>query len=325
MILGVTMGDASGIGPEIILKAYRDGAIRHDIVVFGDLSVLEYCERRLDFGVGTLAIRESEEFEPGRLNVIDLTMLGTDQVRPGEISEDSGRAAREYVVRATRSALAGDVAAVVTLPINKEATRLSDPRFVGHTELVAELCGVDDAAMMLYSDRLAVSHVSTHVPLAEAISRVSESRIVRVIELTAETLRRLIDSPRVAVAGLNPHAGEHGLFGQEDAARIAPAVETCKRQGFDVSGPMPPDTVFYQAVVQDKFDAVVCMYHDQGHIPMKLIDFEGAVNLTMGLPIVRTSVDHGTGFDIAYKGKASTQSFLAALDLAAKLANARKP
>jgi 4-hydroxythreonine-4-phosphate dehydrogenase len=206
--------------------------------------------------------------------------------------------------------------------MNKEATQLSDPVFTGHTELIASLCGVEDATIMLASEQLIVTHVSTHVSLREAIERVKRERVQRIIRMTCEAVARLRVNPRVAVAGLNPHAGESGLFGREEIEEIRPAVEWAQREGLPVEGPLPPDTVFYLAIARKRFDAVVCMYHDQGHIPLKLLDFEGGVNVTLGLPIIRTSVDHGTAFDIAWKGVASTKSLVAALELAAKLAGA---
>lgn len=217
--------------------------------------------------------------------------------------------------------MAGSVAGIVTMPMNKEATQLSDPGFVGHTELIAAACGVQRFSMMLTAGDLAVTHVSTHVSLQEAIRRVTTARVTEVIELTHETLRRFLDQPRIAVCGVNPHAGEHGLFGSEDTDQIVPAIEAARAAGIDASGPHPADTVFHQAVHRKQFDAIVCMYHDQGHTPMKLLAFESGVNVTIGLPIVRTSVDHGTAFDIAWQGIAFTGSLDHALHWAKRLAN----
>jgi 4-hydroxythreonine-4-phosphate dehydrogenase len=216
--------------------------------------------------------------------------------------------------------LAGSVAGIVTMPMNKEATQLTDPGFVGHTELIAAACGVQRFTMMLTAGDLAVTHVSTHVSLQEAIRRVTTARVTEVIELTYETLHRFIDAPRIAVCGVNPHAGEHGLFGTEDAVQIVPAIEAARASGIDATGPHPADTVFHQAVHRKRFDAIVCMYHDQGHTPMKLLAFESGVNVTIGLPIVRTSVDHGTAFDIAWQGIAFTGSLDHALRWARRLA-----
>ena len=236
------------------------------------------------------------------------------------MNERAGAAARDYVERATRDALAGEVAGIVTLPMNKQATQLRDPGFVGHTEFIAGLCGVSNFSMMLTTSEVAVSHVSTHVSLAEAIRRVTPERIGNVIDLTANALSRFIRQPRIAVCGLNPHAGEHGMFGTEEAQFIQPAIDAARSRGLDVSGPFPADTVFFQAIHRDRFDGIICMYHDQGHAPMKLIGFESAVNVTIGLPLIRTSVDHGTAFDIAWQGKAFTSSLGHALAYAWKLA-----
>ena len=325
MIFGITMGDASGVGPEILLKAYAAGELRYPVVAFGDLEVLERCNRDLGYGVKLRAVNSPAEWREGALNVVDLGCLKADQVRIGQVDPRSGAAAREYVVAATRSALKGEIAAVVTLPMNKEATQASDPSFTGHTELIGALCGVRDVTIMLASDELIVTHVTTHMSLRRAIEEIKRERVERVLEMTCQVVARLRRNPRVAVAGLNPHAGEHGLFGREEIEEIAPAVEAARQRGLPVEGPLPPDTVFYLAVRKKRYEAVVAMYHDQGHIPLKLLDFEGGVNVTLGLPIIRTSVDHGTAFDIAWKGIASTRSLLRALDLAAQLAGAAAP
>jgi 4-hydroxythreonine-4-phosphate dehydrogenase len=264
---------------------------------------------------------------PGVLNVVDLEMLAVDDHRPGRLDAASGAAARQYVQRATADALTGDVAGVVTLPMNKEATQLSDPAFVGHTEMIAAQCGAERVTMMLTADTpggsLAVTHVSTHCSLREAIERVRAERVFDVVELTHSTLCRFIDRPRIAVCGLNPHAGEHGLFGTEDSDHIAPAIERAVAAGIDASGPHPADTVFFQAVHRQRYDAIVCMYHDQGHGPMKLLAFDTGVNVSLGLPIIRTSVDHGTAFDIAWQGVAFTESLEHALAAAWRLAGRR--
>jgi 4-hydroxythreonine-4-phosphate dehydrogenase len=314
--LGVTMGDSSGVGPEILLKAARAGLIPEPYVVYGDLSVLLHANAEFEFG---LDIASAADYRPGRVNVVDAAMMTAADLTPARINAKSGAAAREYVIRATKAALANEIAGFVTLPMNKEATQLTDPNFTGHTELIGELCGSDDVTIMLASDDLIATHVSTHCSLREAINRCKRERIQRIIELTWHAARRLKPGARVAVAGLNPHAGENGLFGTEEIEEIAPAVEWARAQGWDVEGPHPPDTLFYMAVRRKRFDAVVCMYHDQGHIPSKLLDFEGGVNIALGLPIVRTSVDHGTAFDIAWNGVASVQSFDAAIRMAMRL------
>jgi 4-hydroxythreonine-4-phosphate dehydrogenase len=321
VIFGITMGDSSGVGPEIVLNAFRRRELRHDVVIFGDLAVLQYCKERLGYDVPLHAVRSLQDLRPDCLNVRDFGLMKADAITPGRINRASGAAARAYVVAAAKAALEGEIAGMVTLPMNKEATQLSDPGFVGHTELIGALCGKADVTIMLASDQLIVTHVSTHVSLREAIERAKQERIRKIIELTAEAVRRLIANPRIAVAGLNPHAGEHGLFGREEIDEIEPAVAWARAQGLPVEGPIPPDTLFYMAVQKKRFDAVVCMYHDQGHIPLKLLDFEGGVNITLGLPIIRTSVDHGTAFDIAYQGVASTRSLATALEFAARLAS----
>lgn len=320
-IFGVTLGDSSGIGPEILLKAYRDGLMKQPVVVYGDIGALSYYDRRLGYGVPLRAIEQVSEHRPGAVNVIDARLLQPDDITPGELNGKSGAAAREYVIAAAKAALAGEIAAMVTLPMNKEATQLTDPGFVGHTELIGAVCGVEDVTIMLASDQLIVTHVSTHCSLADAIARTKQPRIRTILKMTSDAVLKLLDHPRIAVAGLNPHAGEHGLFGREEIEEIEPAVQWAKQQGMPVEGPFPPDTVFYMAVRRKRFDAIVCMYHDQGHVPLKLLDFEGGVNVALGLPIIRTSVDHGTAFDIAGRGEAQAGSFIKALDFAARLAH----
>ncbi len=319
--LAITMGDASGVGPEIVLRRHVSHGLG-DVVVYGDLAVLRHGIELLGLDLDPaelVAVDHPAQRRPGALNVVDLGRLEVHQHRPGVLDAASGAAAREYVVAATRAALAGEVAGVVTLPMNKEATQLGDPSFVGHTELIAAQCGVTRYTMMLAAGDLAVTHVSTHVSLRAAIERVRAPRVLEVIELTDATLRRFLPAPRIAVCGLNPHAGEHGLFGTEDADHIVPAIEAARAAGIDASGPHPADTVFHQAVHRGRHDAIVCMYHDQGHTPMKLLAFERGVNVTVGLPVVRTSVDHGTAFDIAWQGVAFTESLQHALDWARRL------
>lgn len=319
-LFGITLGDSSGIGPEILLKAFRDGEIEHQIVVYGDTAALAFYNKQLGYNVPLQRIQREEDFRSGFLNVLDHAILEENEITPGKLNAQSGHAAREYVITAAKAALAGKIAAMVTLPMNKEATQMTDPNFVGHTELIGAVCGVSDVTIMLASDQLIVTHVSTHCSLAEAIARAKQPRIRTILKLTADAVGKLIAQPRIAVAGLNPHAGENGLFGREEIEEIRPAVEWAQREGMPVEGPFPPDTLFYLAVRRNRFDAIVCMYHDQGHVPLKLLDFEGGVNVALGLPIIRTSVDHGTAFDIAGKGVAQTGSFLKALDFANRMA-----
>ncbi len=316
-LFGITVGDASGVGPEILLKAFRDGGIAHPIVVYGDLEALRFYNKD---NVPLRAIQRPSDYKSDALNVIDHGILGQTDITPGKLSAKAGHAAREYVVNAAKAALAGEIAAMVTLPMNKEATQMTDPHFVGHTELIGSVCGVEDVTIMLASDQLIVTHVTTHCSLSDAIARTKQPRIRTILKLTSDAVGRLIEKPRIAVAGLNPHAGENGLFGREEIEEIQPAVAWAKEQGMPVDGPFPPDTLFYLAVRRNKFDAIVCMYHDQGHVPLKLLDFEGGVNIALGLPIIRTSVDHGTAFDIAGKGLADAGSFVKALNFAVRLA-----
>ena len=318
-LYGITIGDSSGVGPEILLKAYAQEQIPHSFVAYGDLAVLEYYDRALAYGVRSRRIGSPAEYEPGALNIVDHGLMQSSQVTPGKLNRQSGFAAREYVVSATRAALAGEIAAMITLPMNKEATQLSDPGFTGHTELIGALSGVSDVTIMLASDQLIVTHVSTHMSLQDAIRTAKKERIQTIIRLTSEAVGRLKKNARIAVAGLNPHAGENGLFGDEEINEIRPAVEWAQAQGMPVEGPFAPDTLFYMAVRRKKYDAIVCMYHDQGHVPLKLLDFEGGVNVALGLPIIRTSVDHGTAFDIAGTGVASTTSLIKAIDFATRL------
>lgn len=323
--IAITMGDASGIGPEIVLRSAADGALLGgDVVVYGDASILSSGQGRLGVDVPMHVSDSPDDRRVGSLNVVDLSLLSADDHRPGVLDEASGAAARSYVVAATDAALAGEVAAIVTMPMNKEATQLSDPSFVGHTELVAERCGVTNVTMMLTAEHehgsLAVTHVSTHCSLRDAIDRARSDRVLDVIRLTHDAVGRFVPTPRIAVCGLNPHAGEHGLFGTEDIEQIQPAISAARAEGIDAAGPLPADTVFFQAVHRFRYDAIVVMYHDQGHAPMKLLAFDTGVNVTLGLPIIRTSVDHGTAFDIAWTGQAFTDSLTHALEFAERLA-----
>jgi 4-phospho-D-threonate 3-dehydrogenase / 4-phospho-D-erythronate 3-dehydrogenase len=318
--MAITMGDPSGVGPEIVLRRAGEGALSSgDVVVYGDAAILRHGAALLGIDVPIVTIEQAADARPGPLNVVDLAMMTAADHRPGLLDATSGHAARAYVERATRDALGGEVSGVVTMPMNKEATQLTDPSFVGHTELIAGLCGASSVTMMLTAGDLAVTHVSTHCSLREAIERVTAPQMLDVVVLTDATLRRFVPSPRIAVCGLNPHAGEHGLFGTEDIDHVAPAIREAQARGIDATGPHPADTVFFQAVHRHRYDAIVCMYHDQGHGPMKLLAFDTGVNVTLGLPIVRTSVDHGTAFDIAWQGTAFTDSLDHALAYAWKL------
>jgi len=326
-LIAVTMGDPAGIGPEIIARTFVEGESRgHDrAIVVGDAGILERAARLLDLPLRANPIAEPEDarFEPNTIDVIPETELPED-LPFGELDVRAGDAAFRYVERATGLASAGSVGAIATAPLNKEAMHLAGHKYPGHTEILAELTGTKDYAMMLVTDELKVIHISTHVSLREAIELATPERELAVIRLAHESLKKLgVQSPRVAVAGLNPHAGENGLFGTEDIEQIAPAVAAAVEEDIDATGPHPPDTVMMRAR-KGAFDIVVVQYHDQGHIPIKLMGFDTGVNVTVGLPFFRTSVDHGTAFDIAGMGKADPSSLRAALDLARKLAGAEE-
>jgi 4-hydroxythreonine-4-phosphate dehydrogenase len=326
-LVAVTMGDPAGIGPEIIAKTFADPGFhaRNRALVVGDAGMLERAAQLLGLPLRINDIPEPEDaaFEPGTADVLQVGELPLD-LPFGELDARAGDAAFRYLERATRLASAGRVAAIATAPLNKEAMHLAGHGYPGHTEILADLTGTQDYAMMLVTDELKVIHVSTHVSLKEAIDRAQPERELAVIRLAHESMKRLgVERPRVAVAGLNPHAGENGLFGKEDLEKIRPAVKAALDEGMDASGPWAPDTVMMRAR-QGHFDVVVVQYHDQGHIPIKLMGFDTGVNVTVGLPFFRTSVDHGTAFDIAGTGKADHASLEAALDLARALAGAEE-
>ncbi len=314
-MIGITMGDPNGVGPEIILKSFYNKKLKGPFVVIGDFDILNYCAESLELETSLRRVTAVDQIDPGSLNVLDENTLGAGDLTIGQVSEKGGRSSLAYIDKATELALSGRIQAIVTLPVNKEAIRLVNKGFQGHTDHIAARCSTTKYTMMLVSDRLIVTHVSMHVPMKRALELIKRDPIIDVIHLTGQAVNQLRRRSRIAVAGINPHAGEHGAFGREEIEEIEPAVRKTAAEGLDVYGPIPPDTVFYQAV-NGKYDAVVCMYHDQGHIPMKLIDFDQAVNVTLGLPFVRTSVDHGTAYDIAWQGKASAASFINAFYLA---------
>jgi 4-phospho-D-threonate 3-dehydrogenase / 4-phospho-D-erythronate 3-dehydrogenase len=306
--IALTMGDPAGVGPEIALKAVADPELAPlaNWILVGDGSIL----RRTGLPLHNAAIHDVH------------ALGGAQDFAFGKLDARCGAAGVEYVRIATEMCLRGEAGAMVTAPLNKEAVTLSGRPFSGHTEYIAELCGATESRMLLASERLCTVHVTTHVALRAACS-LSVDRILRTIELGREAMQLLgFDRPRIAVCGLNPHAGEHGLFGEEDARFIAPAVAAAQAAGMECSGPHPGDTVFLQGS-RGAYDLVVAMYHDQGHIPMKLLDFEGTVNISLGIPIIRTSVDHGTAFDIAGKNVADARSMKQAMRMAARMA-ARK-
>ncbi len=321
--IAVTMGDPAGVGPEIVVQALRFPEVVSVCrpVVYGDAGIL----RRAAVVLGqAVEVAEDGEPGPGRIVVRPLSSLSPDEVPFGRISEAGSRAMADYIREAARDALAGRADGVVTCPITKEGLKLAGVPFPGHTEFLADLCGGADVVMMLAGDRLRVALVTIHVALRKALELLSLPVIVRTIRITHDFFRKYMgtDAPRIAVAGVNPHAGEGGLFGDEEETIVAPAVAACRKEGIDASGPYPPDTLFFRAY-RGEFDVVVAMTHDQGLIPLKLVHFEDGVNVTMGLPVIRTSVDHGTAYDIAGKGIAVPRSLLAAIRLAAAMAGVR--
>lgn len=325
-VLGVTMGDPAGIGPEVVLKAVNNPEVYRVCipVIIGDARHLERAAGLLNLDISLRVISEGRwvETKPHEVQVIDLANVPDDLVL-GKVQPKAGRAAVEYIECGVRLSERRVTAGIVTAPINKQAVNEAGyPHFSGHTEFIAELTRTkpSDVAMLLASQNVYISHVTTHVPLREVPTLVTQDRVLRVIELTYDTARRLqlTDKP-IAVAGLNPHSGEHGLFGDEERLAIEPAIVKAKDAGVPVVGPVPPDTVFLRAA-RGEFSFVVAMYHDQGHIAAKLLGFEEGVNVTLGLPIIRTSVDHGTAFDIAGKGVADPTSMVRALQLAARMA-----
>ncbi|HYV24070.1 MAG TPA: 4-hydroxythreonine-4-phosphate dehydrogenase PdxA [Pyrinomonadaceae bacterium] len=321
--VGITMGDPSGIGPEVVLKAVAEAEVR-DIcqpVIIGDAQLLAHNARRLDLQCGYDIVRRDEELPP-QSNEPIIYHLNNIQghIEPGIESGAAGKAAAQYIEAAVELCGAGSIEAIATAPINKRALFLGGYSFPGHTEFLAHLTGTEDFAMGFVAANLRVVLISTHVPLAQAIELARRERFEKTIRLTERELHRWgVERPRIAVAALNPHGAEGGLFGIEEASEILPAIEACKaRDGINVSGPYSADTVFLRAS-RGEFDAVVACYHDQAMIPVKCLSFGEAVNVTLGLPFIRTSVDHGTAFDIAGKGIAEHSSMVEAIKLAAEL------
>ncbi len=321
--IGITMGDPAGIGPEVVLKAVAEEEVRAVCrpVIIGDAQLLAHNARTLDLQCGYQIVRHDEHL-PDEISEPLIFHLDNIQghVEPGIESGAAGKAAAGYIEAAVELCAAGSIDAIATAPINKRALYLGGYTFPGHTEFLAYLTGSDDYAMGFVGANLRVVLVSTHVPLSEAIGLVRRERVEKRIRLADRELRRWgIERPRIAVAALNPHGAEGGLFGMEEASEIAPAVEACRAaDGINVSGPFSADTVFLRAS-RGEFDAVVACYHDQAMIPVKCLSFGEAVNVTLGLPFIRTSVDHGTAFDIAGKGIAEHSSMVAAIKLAAEL------
>lgn len=325
--IAVTMGDPAGVGPEICLRLLADAEVAAYCtpIVFGDAQLLRrvathlqlpMCETILDAAQGAGPLRDVTT--PA---IYDLQAIDAAAVVPGKIAAVCGRACYDYIIAAIRAAEAGHVDAISTGPINKEALHAAGVNYPGHTEIFADETDSARICMMLTSEEITCGFVTTHVGYGEVPGLLSRDRIVEVIELCHEAMRRIRGrAPKMLICGLNPHAGEHGLFGESEEERIiAPAVADAQALGIDISGPLPPDTVFLRER-RATTDCVICMYHDQGHIPLKALAFDVAVNITLGLPIIRTSVDHGTAFDIAWQGKAGVSSLIEAVRLASRLA-----
>ncbi len=325
--LGLTIGDPAGIGPEIVAKAVTQEEVRKACrpLIIGEAGTMRRAIRlcRLDLVIRSIASPAEITGDPGCLEVLDLKNTDTASCPPGVLAPHCGRAAVEYLNKAIDLTIAHELDGVVTGPVNKEAIAQAGFTYDGQTELFAERTRTKDYAMLLVVGRMRVLHVSTHTSLRTACDKVTRARVLTVIRLAHQVLRDLGSrQKRIGVAGLNPHASESGRFGREEAAEIAPAVEAAKSEGIRASGPLPPDTLFHRHKLGE-FDAVVAMYHDQGHIPLKLIGFHRGVNVTVGLPIIRTSVDHGTAFDIAGTGTANPRSLVEAILLATKFAHRR--
>ncbi|ASN04406.1 4-hydroxythreonine-4-phosphate dehydrogenase PdxA [Virgibacillus necropolis] len=326
-IVGITMGDASGVGPEIIVKGLQSKHVYEQSrpIVIGDSKMLERAADILEIDVTIKVLGNNSEFTTtyGEIACYDMNLLPED-LPFGQVSSEAGHAAFEYLRTAIELANNGRIDAICTAPLNKEALHKGGHIYPGHTEILAELTDTKDFSMMLSSPKLKVIHVTTHVGIIDAINMIEPERVYNVIRLAHETLTNSgIEQPKIGVCGINPHAGENGLFGYgEEEEKIIPAIERATKEGINVEGPLPADTLFFRAQRGD-FDIVVAMYHDQGHGPIKVLGLEAGVNITVGLPIIRTSVDHGTAFDIAGKGVVDERSMLEALRQAIELAPGR--
>jgi 4-hydroxythreonine-4-phosphate dehydrogenase len=322
------MGDAAGVGPEIIMKSLNDANVYTACrpFVIGDYKILVRAGRIVKTALQIRSIQSVAEaqFQHGIVDCLDLNLLPED-LPIGQISAEAGHASFCFLKKAIELANAGEIDAVCTAPLNKEALHKGGHLYPGHTEILAELTGTKDFSMMLSSPKLKVIHVTTHVGIIDAVKMINPERVYKVIRMAHDTLQKAgYASPKIAVCGINPHAGENGLFGYgEEAEKIIPGVKIAQEEGIDVVGPLPADTLFFRATRGD-FDIVVAMYHDQGHGPIKVLGLEAGVNITVGLPIIRTSVDHGTAFDIAGKGIADEMSLKEALRQAVELAPKRE-
>jgi 4-hydroxythreonine-4-phosphate dehydrogenase len=328
-MIAMTMGDAAGVGPEVIMKSLSRPEFYAQCrpLVIGDAVRLRAAGRLVGSAleVRGLSLDEFDQakFQHGTVDCVDLKLI-PDDLPWGKLSALAGDAAYQYIKVAADLALSGKVAAICTAPLNKEALQAGGHHFPGHTELLAHLCGTEEVSMMLSTPKMRVLHVTTHIGLIDAVAKIEPGLVERTIARGhAAMVSAGIPNPRIAVCGINPHAGENGLFGYgEEESKIAPAIAACRARGWNVEGPSPADTLFFRAQRGD-FDLVVAMYHDQGHGPVKVLGLESGVNITIGLPVIRTSVDHGTAFDIAGTGKADEGSMLEAVRLAIELAPGR--
>ncbi len=322
--IGITMGDPTGVGPEVIVKALAHAevyALCRPLVIGDRLRLQQACAiTGRELAIHAVHSVSEAQFAHGTLDCLDLALV-PEALPFGVLSPIAGEAAYRYVERAAALALEGQIDAICTAPLNKEALNAAGHQFPGHTELLAKLTGTKEVSLMLLAPNLRVIHVTTHIGLIDAVAKIDAGLVERTIARGRDLLRRSgIEEPRIAVCGINPHAGEGGLFGRgEEEFKIVPAMVVCRARGWRVEGPLPADTLFFRALRGD-FDLVVAMYHDQGHAPVKAVAFDLGVNVTAGLPVVRTSVDHGTAFDIAGTGKADERSLLEALRQAAILA-----
>lgn len=315
-LFGITMGDPCGIGSEIILKALKiKPELTQNSIVFGSFELMNFYNDKFKMGYNINRIKDLKDFIEGNINVFDPYPIGVDDITVGKVSVTGGKCGFMYVKSAIDFALEKKITSVVTAPINKEALHMAGYKYAGHTEIFGEFAHGDSYAMLLWSDRLKAIHASTHISLRNACESISKKRTIEVIHLANDTLKKTgYENPRIAVAGLNPHAGENGLFGEEEINEIIPGIKVCQEEGINVTGPIAPDTVFYRTY-KGEFDIVVAQYHDQGHIPLKLLAFDSGVNITVGLDVIRTSVDHGTAFDIAGKMVANEESILKAIEI----------
>ena len=328
-IIAITMGDPAGVGPEIIMKslAHADLFDRCRPLVIGDAGRLRQAGKivGVNLAVNAVATPAAGKYKPGTVDVIDIAVVPPD-LAFGKLSPAGGEAAYRFIECAAKLAMAAEADAICTAPLNKEALHMAGHIFPGHTEMLAHLTGTKEVSMLLVAPKLRVIHVTTHIGLIDAIAAINPGLVERTIERAHATLVKAgIKNPRIGVCAINPHAGEHGLFGRgEEEEKIEPAIRKCLERGWQVEGPLPADTLFFRAARGD-FDCVVAMYHDQGHGPIKVLGIEAGVNITVGLPVVRTSVDHGTAFDIAGTGKADERSLLEALRQAIDLAPKQRP